>query len=63
MNSSLFVLHSSLTNMTEKQQKNAAAAFASDGKAGDMRRVNTEDYVESNCSMTRKFSSKKSEFL
>lgn len=27
MNSSLFVLHSSLTNMTEKQQKNAAAAF------------------------------------
>ena len=69
----------------------------SDGKAGDMRRVNTlyeglfllsihfyeglsatsflrvhvlsrvesitEDYVESNCSMTRKFSSKKSEFL
>lgn len=28
MNSSLFVLHSSLTNMTEKQQKNAAAAFA-----------------------------------
>ena len=28
MNSSLFVLHSSLTNMTEKQQKIAAAAFA-----------------------------------
>lgn len=28
MNSSLFVLHSSLTNMTEKQQSMAAAAFA-----------------------------------
>ena len=28
MNSSLFVLHSSLTNMTEKQQKIAASAFA-----------------------------------
>lgn len=28
MNSSLFVLPSSLTNMTEKQQKIAAAAFA-----------------------------------
>ena len=35
----------------------------SDRKAGAMRRVNTEDYVVSNCSMTRKFSYKKSEFL
>ena len=28
MNSSLFVLHSSLTNMTEKRQKIASSAFA-----------------------------------
>lgn len=37
MNSSLFVLHSSLTNMTEKQQKNAAAAFVFIGNKSSSR--------------------------